>query len=91
MVLTPQIETQMCELYKEKIEYLGHSVSSKGVWPSRDNLKTIAKHPEPTTYTAINGFVGFVGHYRHFIKNFAQIADPCMNICHAPYVKYVQW
>ena len=62
--------------FKEKIEYLGHSVSLKGVWPSRNNLKAIAKYPEPTTYRAIKGFVGFVRHYRHFIKNFAQIADP---------------
>ena len=42
-----------CEFFKEKIEYLGHSVSLKGVWPSRDNLKPIAKYPEPMMYTAI--------------------------------------
>ena len=41
-VLIAQTETQTL---KEKIEYLGHSVSSKGVWPSRDNLKAIAKYP----------------------------------------------
>ena len=55
---------------------MGHSVSSKGVWPSRDNLKAIAKYPEPTMYTAIKGFIGLVGHYRHFIKDFAKITDP---------------
>ena len=65
-----------CEFFKEKIEYLGHSVLSKGVWPSRDNLKVIAKYPKPTTYTAIKGFVGLVGYYRRFIKDFARIADP---------------
>ena len=32
------------EFFKEKIEYLGHIVSSKGVWPSRDNLKAITKY-----------------------------------------------
>ena len=52
-----------CEFFWEKIKYLGHSVSSKGVWPSRDNLKAIAKYPKPTTYTTIKGFVGMVGHY----------------------------
>ena len=63
------------EFFKEKIEYLGHSVSSRGVWPSRDNLKAIAKYPEPTMYTAIKGFIRLVGHYRCFIKDFAKIAD----------------
>ena len=55
---------------------MGHSVSSKGVWRSRDNLKAIAKYPEPTMYTAIKGFIGLVGHYRCFIKDFAKITDP---------------
>ena len=27
-------------------------------------------------YTAIKGFIGLVGHYRHFIKDFIKIADP---------------
>ena len=27
-------------------------------------------------YTAIKGFIGLVGHYRHFIKDFTKIADP---------------
>ena len=65
-----------CEFFKEKIEYLGHSVSLKGMWPSRDNLKAITKYPEPMMYTAIKGFIGLVGHYRCFIKDFAKITDP---------------
>ena len=71
-----KLKPSNCKFFKKKIEYLGHSVSSKGVWPSRDNLKPIAKYPEPTTYTAIKGFVGLIRHYRHFIKDFAWIADP---------------
>ena len=27
-------------------------------------------------YTTIKGFIGLVGHYQHFIKDFARIADP---------------
>ena len=64
------------KLKPSKCKYLGHSVSSKGMWPSRDNLKAIAKYPKPTVYTAIKGFIGLIGHYRHFIKDFAKIADP---------------
>ena len=65
-----------CEFFKERIEYLGHSVLLKGVSPSRDNLKAIAKYPKPMMCTAIKGFIGLIGHYRHFIKDFAKIADP---------------
>ena len=70
-----KLKPPKCEFFKEKIEYLGHSVSSKGMWPSRDNLKAITKYPEPTMYTAIKGFTGLIECYRHFIKDFARIAD----------------
>ena len=64
------------EFFKEKVEYLGHSVSLKGMWPSMDNLKAIAKYPKPTTYMPIKGFIRFDGHYRCFIQDFAKIVDP---------------
>ena len=48
-----KLKPSKCEFFQEKIEYLGHSVLSKGVWPSRDNLKAITKYPKPTTYTTI--------------------------------------
>ena len=70
-----KLKPSKCEFFKEKIEYLAHSVSSKGVWPSRDNLKAITKYPEPTMYTVIKGFIRLMGHYRHFIKDFAKITD----------------
>ena len=73
--MVPVAQTQV-EFFRESIEYLGHNVLLNGVWPSRDNLKAIAKYPKPITYMAIKGFVGMVGHYRWFIKDFAKIADP---------------
>ena len=52
-----KLKPSKCEFFKEKIEYLGHSISLKGVWLSRDNLRAIAKYPKPMTYTAIKGFL----------------------------------
>ena len=78
MLQPPWTEAQAfkVQIFKEKIEYFRHSVSSKGVWPSRNNLKATTKYPKPTTYTAIKGFSRLIGHYRCFIKDFAKIADP---------------
>ena len=71
-----KLKPSKCEFFKEKIEYLGHRVSSKGMWSSKDNLKAIAKYPKPTMYTAIKGFIRLFAHYRHFIKDFTKITDP---------------
>ena len=72
-----KLKPSKCEFFKEKIEYLGHSVSSKGVWPNRDHLKAIAKYPKPLTFTAIKGLIRLMGHYRHFIKNLQTL---CMSM-----------
>ena len=76
---------------KRNTSNLGHSVSWKGVWPSRDNLKAIAKYPEPTTYKAIKGFIRLVGHYRCFIKDFAKIADPLHKYARGDTAKKKEW
>ena len=39
------------------------------------------------TYTAIKGFVGMVGHYQHFIKDFVKIADPLYEYAHGDTTK----
>ena len=71
-----KLKPSKCEFFKKKIKYLGHSVSLKGVWPSKDNLKAIIKYPEPMLYTTIKGFIGLVGHYQPFITDFTRISDP---------------
>ena len=51
-------------------------MSKAGVRPSDTNVKAIAEYAPLKTYTEIKAFLGLVGHYRSFIKGFAQIAQP---------------
>ena len=51
-------------------------MSKAGIQPSGTKVKAIAEYAPPKTYTEIRAFLGLVGHYRHFIKGFAQIAQP---------------
>ena len=39
-------------------------------------MRAVAEYAPPQTYTEIRAFPGLVGHYRCFIKGFAQIAQP---------------
>ena len=65
-----------CSLFREEINYLAHQVSKRGVWPSNTNVKAIMEYTPPRTYTEIRAFLSLMGHYRQFIKGFAQIAQP---------------
>ena len=70
-----KLKPSKCNLFKEEIKYLAHQVSKQGVWPSNANLKAIAECVLPQTYMEIWAFLGLIGHYRQFIKGFAQIAQ----------------
>ena len=49
-------------------------MSKRGVLPSKKNLEASTQCPPPDTYTKVKSFVGLIGHYRHFIKGFTNIA-----------------
>ena len=75
-----KLKPSKCDVFKMEINYLAHHVSKKGVLPSKKNLEAIAECPPPDTYTKVKSFVGLVGHYRHFIKGFANIATPLYDL-----------
>ena len=75
-----KLKPSKCEVFKTEIDYLAHHVSKEGVLSSKKNLEAIAQCPPPDTYTKVKSFVGLVGHYRHFIKGFANIATPLYDL-----------
>ena len=75
-----KLKPSKCEVFKTEINYLAHHVSKRGVLPSKKNLEAITQCPPPDTYTKVKSFVGLVGHYRHFIKGFANIVAPLYDL-----------
>ena len=75
-----KLKSSKCEVFMIEINYLAHHVSKRGVLPSKKTLEAIAQCPPPDTYTKVKSFVGLVGHYRHFIKGFANIAAPLYDL-----------
>ncbi|KAL1569733.1 hypothetical protein AAHA92_01174 [Salvia divinorum] len=55
---------------------LGHVVSERGIQVDQVKIDVIAKLPHPTNQKEIRGFLGHVGFYRRFIKDFDKIAQP---------------
>nr|GEU52490.1 reverse transcriptase domain-containing protein [Tanacetum cinerariifolium] len=55
---------------------LGHKISKNRIEVDKAKVEVIAKLPHPTTVNGICCFLGHVGFYRHFIKDFSKIARP---------------
>ena len=55
---------------------MGHTLSTKGICPLPSKNPPIQKMHAPTTPKQVHAFLGLVGYYGKFIKNFAKIAKP---------------
>ena len=71
-----KLKTTKCEFLLNEIIDLAHHVSKAGVRPSKENMKAVAEFSMPQTYMEIQAFLGLVGHYWQFIKEFACIVQP---------------
>ena len=69
-----------CFFFRDEIEYLGHVVSGKGISTNPKKIEAVTKWPTPKTVYDVRSFLGFVGYYRRFIKNFSKITKPIREV-----------
>ena len=65
-----------CNFFSNEIQYLGHILSATGIRPLPSKTHAIKHMQPPTTPKQVWAFLGLVGYYRKFIRDFAKIAKP---------------
>ncbi|TYK21761.1 Transposon Tf2-6 polyprotein [Cucumis melo var. makuwa] len=65
-----------CSFAYQRVEYLGHIVSRKGVEVDPKKIRSIKQCPVPTNVREVRGFLGLTGYYRRFIQHYGSIAAP---------------
>ena len=55
---------------------LGHIISNKGIEVDKAKIELISKLPSPMNVKTVRQFLGHVGFYRRFIKDFSKISKP---------------
>lgn len=71
-----KIQLDKSEFLRKEVEFLGHIITAEGIKPNKNKIEAIKKFPIPKTPREIKSFLGLVGYYRKFIKNFAKITKP---------------
>src|SRR6185369_11022068 len=75
-----KLNPDKCDFYQEKILFLGHMISKRGIQPNPALVEKIKNCPRPVTKTKVRSFLGLASYYRRFIQNFSGIARPLYNL-----------
>ena len=59
---------------------LGHLVFERGIVIDRAKIEVIKQLPPPVNMRGVRGFLGHVGFYHRFIKDFLYIVRPLTNL-----------
>lgn len=71
-----KLKPKKCKFFQEQTKFLGHIISSKGLEPDDEKIAAVRNFPVPTNVKELQSFLGLVGYYRKFIKQFAETAVP---------------
>ena len=71
-----KLKPSKCELFKDRITYLGHIVSGSGVQTDPKKVRLVRDWPVPLYITDVRGFLGFCNYYRKFVKGYIDLARP---------------
>ncbi|XP_021738194.1 uncharacterized protein LOC110704684 [Chenopodium quinoa] len=69
-----------CEFGLEKVAFLGHYVSKEDVFVDQAKIQAVSEWPTPKNVSDIRSFLGLVGYYRRFVKDFSKISRPLTNL-----------
>jgi hypothetical protein len=69
-----------CSFGQKEVDYLGHIVSGSGVSMDANKVKDVLAWPRPINVKQLRGFLGLTWYYRRFIKSYAQIASPLIEL-----------
>ena len=72
-----------CEFARATVTYLGRVVGQGYVRPVDAKVRAIASYPVPTTKKELMRFLGLVGYYRGFCKNFSSVVAPLTDLLKA--------
>ena len=71
-----KVKPTKCELFRTRVQFLGHVVSADGVEPISEKLDAVRNWPVPHCIRDVRAFYGLASYYRKFVRGFATIAEP---------------
>ena len=76
------LKFRKCHFFTKEIQYLRHILNTKGIRPLPSKTQAIYNRHPPKTAKQVCAFLGLIGYYRQFIRNFTNMAKPLTLLTH---------
>ncbi|KAG1927055.1 retrotransposable element [Pimephales promelas] len=70
------VKAEKCVFHAQSVTFLGSVVSAEAISMDPDKVRAVLDWAVPDSRVALQRFLGFAHFYRHFIRNFSQVAAP---------------
>ena len=70
------VKPSKCEFWLNEVSFLGHIVSKEGIGVDPKKIEVVVEWKPLRNVTEVHSFLGLVGYYRRFIKEFSMTATP---------------
>jgi hypothetical protein len=74
------VKRYKCAFRDSEVENLGHIVSQEGVQVDPKKAAVMQNWPRPKTLKSLHGFLGLIGYYKKFVKNYEKNATPLASL-----------
>jgi len=75
-----KVNPKKCILFSQKVKYLGHVISSQGIFTDNDKITAVNNWPIPQSKKHLRSFLGLCSYYRRFVKGFSILVKPLYSL-----------
>jgi RNase H-like domain found in reverse transcriptase len=80
------LKPEKCDFEQKQIDYLGIVVGQNKVHMDQGKIDQVARWIPPNNPTEVRKFLGFIGYYCYFVKNYSKIAQPLLDLTKKSFV-----
>ncbi|XP_016401942.1 uncharacterized mitochondrial protein AtMg00860-like [Sinocyclocheilus rhinocerous] len=74
------LKAEKCSFHQSSVQFLGYSISSRGIQIDERKVEAIRNWPTLTTIKELKCLLGFANLYRRFFQNYSTITSPLTSL-----------
>ncbi len=71
-----KLNGKKCRFAVNEVKFIGHTITSQGIGPDTDKVRSMLEYPRPTNVKTLRSFIGLSVWFKRYIRSFSNICAP---------------